>query len=91
MGIWGGSRLGWRRSLATLQASTPKSVSSIQIFFLLKAVILKEHIMIPMWDLVVGTWTHDKKVDFPQPGSPKRSIVTVVSASRDSDSAILVE
>ena len=60
------------------------------IFFFFKAVVLKEHIMIPKWD-VVGTWTHDKKVDFPQPGSPKRSIVTVVSASEDSDSAILVE
>ncbi len=76
--------------LAALQASTPKSVSSVHVYFFLKAVVLKEHIMIPKRDLV-GTWTHDKKVDFPQPGSPKSSIVTVVSASKGSDSAILVE
>lgn len=28
------------------------------------------------------SWTHDKKVDFPHPGSPTSSIVTVVSLFR---------
>lgn len=35
-------------------------------------------------------WTHDKKVDLPQPGSPRRSIFTVVSVSYESGSVIML-
>jgi hypothetical protein len=39
---------------------------------------------------LVRLWTHDKKVDLPHPGSPKSSIVTVVSVPEGSCSAILL-